>query len=152
MALNNGSYDQGYSQPNKPPRRKNNGWAAALLLPAVALLLVTLMPSLRKKVMNEFSPPVQIKVEMGAQVWTNKKTGSYYCRGSMFYGHGPGKFMNQGDALTAGFQPEQGKYCTESQSSDAKTVTRKGSESVASMPASGEPEANSGARRNRERR
>lgn len=124
MALNGSSYYQDYSEPKKPPR-KNNGWAAALLVPAAALLVVTLMPGLRKKVMKEFSSPAKIKIEMSAQVWTNKDSGYYYCRGSSFYGHGAGRFMNQGDALTGGFQPALGKYCTESQSSDSKTVAER---------------------------
>ena len=52
-------------------------------------------------------PPVP-----GALVWARKESGFYYCRGNVLFGRGPGKLQTQSEALTSGYRPEDGHYCT----------------------------------------
>lgn len=126
MALHGSSaYDHDFSEPKKPPQRSGGGLNIVLLVLAVVLLLVLLLPGLRNKVMSSLSFRTQTKIQMGVLVWANKDAGYYYCHGSRFYGHGSGKFMNQGDALTQGFQPALKQYCTEEKGPDSKAVDGK---------------------------
>jgi len=48
----------------------------------------------------------------GIQVWTNKRSGYYYCADSPYFEKlGPGSLMTQGEALQSGYQPKLGSYC-----------------------------------------
>jgi hypothetical protein len=85
------------------------------LLPALGLFLCFVlrpMPSVPQnymwKVIQRFHHPVVVP---SAQVWAIQSEGTYYCSGSMMYGHQPGKYLAQADALTLGYQPALGSYC-----------------------------------------
>lgn len=134
MARHGSSYEHDYEEPKKPQKPKGAGTDLLVLLLLAALLVVVLVPSLRKKAMSELSFGTHTKIQMGVQVWANKDAGYYYCYGSRFYGHGSGKFMDQGDALTRGFQPELGKYCTGNKSPDSKAAAGGSSHPVRSVP------------------
>jgi hypothetical protein len=45
-------------------------------------------------------------------VWVIPQEGNYYCSGGALFGTRPGRFMKQADALTLGYQPATGRYCT----------------------------------------
>jgi hypothetical protein len=48
----------------------------------------------------------------GIQVWTNQRSGYYYCTDSPFFEKlVPGSLMTQGEALQSGYQPKLGSYC-----------------------------------------
>ena len=42
-------------------------------------------------------------------VWVKKQFGFYYCRNDVLFGNRPGQPMSQADALTAGYQPSDGR-------------------------------------------
>lgn len=51
-------------------------------------------------------------------VWVKKKFGFYYCRNDVLFGNRPGQLMSQSDALTAGYQPSDGR-CSDSKRAQA---------------------------------
>lgn len=124
MALQGSSYDD-FSEPKKPQRPENHRMELFLIVVLGALIAVIVLPSLRSRAMRAFTVRTQEKIAQDARVWANKGAGYYYCNGSRFYGHGPGSFMKQGDALTLGYQPELGKYCSESDQADSTNANRK---------------------------
>ena len=65
----------------------------------------------------------------GVRVWVRTESGFYYCHGDVLFGRGPGKLKVQGDALTSGYRPAAGHYC-----SDGKQE-----EHSSSGPSSGNP-------------
>lgn len=112
MALHSSSYESMYEEPgSKPPKREGAGLVAILLVVAVAVIAVLFIPSLRARINKFFPSHVPKKVVMSAKVWADKQAGSYYCADSKFFGRGAGTYMNQGDALTLGYQPALGDYC-----------------------------------------
>ena len=73
-------------------------------------------------------------------VWAKMQTGFYYCRGGTLFGDKPGKAMTQSEALTSGYRPVGGSYCTGSQMLVASADgTDPGSEP---SPGSDDPAAN----------
>lgn len=125
MALQGSSYHEEYREPDKPP--KGDGFALDLILvgTAAVILVFLLVPGLRNRVTRVLTTGTSHTIPTEVKVWANKEAGYYYCSGSRFYGHGQGSFMKQGNALTLGYQPELGKYCTGSKKSDLKEVDRK---------------------------
>lgn len=122
MALQGSTYNDDYDEPKKPPKR-DSFTTELLLMGALAIaLLYLLLPGLRTRVIRAFTVGTQQKVNTEVTVWANKDAGYYYCSGSRFYGHTPGSYMKQGDALTLGYQPELGKYCSGGQSTETKQV------------------------------
>lgn len=124
MALGGSSYETGFIAPKKkPPRRKGGGLQDVILLLGLGVaLLFLLVPGIRRRVAKVFATRPKQTIATEITVWANKNAGYYYCYGSRFYGHGPGSYMRQGDALTDGYQPEMGKYCKELSSTDSKDV------------------------------
>ena len=45
-------------------------------------------------------------------VWTKRQFGFYYCRGGVLFGNKPGEMMTQAEALTVGYRPASGQYCS----------------------------------------
>ena len=85
-----------------------------LLLGCFLLLLVVLIPSSALKKWGA-APKFNIITVNAAtivKVWTNKKTGFYYCPDSKFYGiYEPGEFMMQDRALESGYRPAAQQPC-----------------------------------------
>jgi len=48
-------------------------------------------------------------------VWVKKDFGFYYCRNDVLFGNRPGQLMSQADALTAGYQPSDGRCANSEQ-------------------------------------
>ncbi len=61
-----------------------------------------------RTVRQQFRRPVTVPA---ARVWVRTDTGSFYCRGSVLFGSGPGRLLAQEEALTLGYQPATGSYC-----------------------------------------
>jgi len=49
------------------------------------------------------------KTQGGVQVWVKSGYGFYYCRNDVLFGTKPGLLMTQSSALTAGYQPSDGR-------------------------------------------
>lgn len=60
-------------------------------------------------------PHVLPKEGENVSVWAKAQSGFYYCQGGTLFGSNPGAMMAQGDALTSGYRPFGGDYCTGSQ-------------------------------------
>lgn len=45
-------------------------------------------------------------------VWTIKQSGFYYCQGGTLFGSKPGQLMSQNEALSSGYRPASGEYCS----------------------------------------
>jgi len=60
-------------------------------------------------------PHVLPKDGENVSVWAKAQSGFYYCQGGTLFGSNPGTMMAQGDALTSGYRPFGGDYCTGSQ-------------------------------------
>jgi hypothetical protein len=116
------------THPQKPARRRPSLLGSSPLIPALLLLLmVALLPSsgwFRQSVHTAFRFPVLQKLsallrgqkkqvlEPEVKVWAKKQTGFYYCRGDILFGTKQGRLMTQDEALTSGFRPADGDYCT----------------------------------------
>lgn len=103
----------------------SNPLVPAFLVLTVGLLLVTVTPigpwlaAQGSPTLNEifsFSRKKQSqglpKAAEAVSVWTKKQAGFYYCEGGTLFGNKPGHLMTQTEALTSGFRPAGGKYCT----------------------------------------
>ncbi len=51
-------------------------------------------------------------LDSGVRVWVRKDSGFYYCSGNVLFGRRPGKMQAQGEALTSGYRPANGQYCS----------------------------------------
>jgi guanyl-specific ribonuclease Sa len=63
-------------------------------------------------------PPEASKAEEHVSVWVKTKLGFYYCHDDVLFGNKPGQLMTQADALTAGYQPSDGR-CTKDKPTQA---------------------------------
>jgi hypothetical protein len=52
-------------------------------------------------------------LDSGVRVWVRHESGFYYCHGNVLFGRRPGKLQAQGEALTSGYRPAGGQYCSE---------------------------------------
>jgi hypothetical protein len=52
-------------------------------------------------------------LDSGVRVWVRHESGFYYCHGNVLFGRRPGKLQAQGGALTSGYRPADGQYCSE---------------------------------------
>jgi hypothetical protein len=116
------------THPHKPARRRPSLLGSSPLIPALLLLLIgVLLPSspwFRHSVHTAFRFPVIQKfaallrgpkkqaLEPKVKVWAKKQTGFYYCRGDILFGTKQGRLMAQDEALTLGYRPVSGEYCT----------------------------------------
>lgn len=111
MPRNDPSYA---SSSNKAPvgrRRSGFDWLPFLALVLAVVLAVSFVPGIRGQLDSLIAKPVDSRMISTVTVWANKQTGNYYCAGSREYAKGQGRYMKQGEALTAGYQPELGRYC-----------------------------------------
>lgn len=118
MPLNDSSYP---SPPGESPagrRRSSFSWITLLMLVVACALGLSFVPGMRARVDSLLAQAAPPSMNSAVTVWTNKQTGNYYCQGSREYGKGAGSYMQQGEALTAGYQPELSQYC--------KAITAKG--------------------------
>lgn len=46
------------------------------------------------------------------KVWAKKQSGFYYCPGNILFGTKQGRLVTQEKALTSGYRPAGGQYCT----------------------------------------
>lgn len=125
MARKESPYGFEPAEPEKRRRAKSSGLEALLLLALLAIVLVLAVPSWRKQVGSIFTVTTQQQIDNGVTVWANQGTGTYSCTGSRFYGHGEGRYMKQGDALTQGYQPELSRYCAGGQPADSQAVAER---------------------------
>lgn len=56
--------------------------------------------------------PAALKPSDRVSVWAKKQTGFYYCQGGILFGSKPGQLMTQAEALSSGYRPVGGEYCT----------------------------------------
>lgn len=130
MARPESSHGHDFAKRKKPPQKKpkkSSGMLDVLLLAGlVIVILFLLVPSLRERVARIFASKPTQTIATQVTVWASKDSGSYYCHGSRFYGHGSGSYMKQGDALTDGYQPDMGQYCQRPSTPDSKDVNAKG--------------------------
>lgn len=97
-------------------RRSGPGWLVGLLLVLAGAFAVSFVPGIRGQLNSLIAQPVGPRMNTVVTVWANKQTGNYYCAGSAEYGKGLGSYMKQGQALTAGYQPELSQYCDHAKS------------------------------------
>lgn len=62
----------------------------------------TFVPGINGHFRKMFSGPTRPTLNASMIVWTKQAAGVYYCPGSTFYKSGSGRYMEQGDVLTAG--------------------------------------------------
>lgn len=93
------------------PRRSSFGWLVVFLLVLAGALAASFIPGIRGRLGSLVAQPVGPRMSTGVMVWADRQTGNYYCEGSREYGKGRGSYMKQGEALTAGYQPELNEYC-----------------------------------------
>lgn len=55
----------------------------------------------------------------GVLVWVRKESGFYYCHGDVLFGRKPGKLQTQSEAITSGYRPAGGQYCTDGKRNEA---------------------------------
>lgn len=82
------------------------------------LITLTLTPSSVPRLLAELGVRQKMS-DPAAMVWVISQDGNYYCAGSVLNGRRPGKWMNQAQALTLGYQPAAGNYCAEGADSSA---------------------------------
>lgn len=83
---------------------------AVMLTTALILLIVVPLQIPEKLLGYNFSRPSVN--DPSAMVWVIPSEGAYYCAGSVMHGRQPGRLMPQGQALTLGYQPALGLYCS----------------------------------------
>lgn len=113
MSLKN---DPAYSLPDTtptPPRHNSTEGLLALLLGIGIILILLRVPGVNTYLRRLLSHSARPRLDSNTLVWANKYRGVYYCPGSKFYGSGLGTYMKQGNALTAGYQPVLGSYCSQ---------------------------------------
>jgi hypothetical protein len=139
-------HDPSYSLPDgasAPPRRNGADGILALLVAIEVLLVIVSVPSFNAPFRNLFSRSGRPALDPSALVWANKDSGIYSCPNSPQYGVGAGSYMKQGEALTAGYQPDLGNYCSLESESRAKkpdsAVRRAGKENGGSTPLGRDP-------------
>jgi hypothetical protein len=66
-------------------------------------------PPMETSTLPSEEPVKTSQVGAGVTVWVKKQFGFYYCRNDVLFGNRPGKLMSQADALTAGYQPSDGR-------------------------------------------
>lgn len=139
-------HDTSYSLPDAepaPPGGGGIGVILVLLLLIEVVLVVLSVPSFNGPLRNLFFSSSRPALDPSALVWTNKGTGEYFCPDSTRYGVGAGSYMKQGEALTAGYQPEFGNYCTVENEARAKRpnpgARGAGKENHGSTPAGRDP-------------
>ena len=84
------------------------------------LIVLAVTPSSIPKLMVELGGRQKLTAPT-ALVWVIPQEGDYYCRGSVLNGREPGKFMQQANALTIGYQPALGNYCQSGQAADTNS-------------------------------
>ncbi|HVB33288.1 MAG TPA: hypothetical protein VNJ52_02775 [Patescibacteria group bacterium] len=120
MALHGSSHDPVATGTPKAPRQKQTDWFFLLLLVFGLALLLMLVPGVRGRLTRMFSGSVAARMNPGVVVWVKRQAGTYYCEGTRMYGSAPGSYMEQGEALTEGYQPEFGQYCKETQAKESR--------------------------------
>jgi hypothetical protein len=116
------------NRPHKPPRPKRSLLGSSPLIPALFLLLaIVLLPSskwFRQSVHSAFQFPVIQRISVlihgqkkqqllpNMKVWAKKQSGFYYCPGNILFGTKQGRLVTQEKALTSGYRPAGGQYCT----------------------------------------
>lgn len=65
------------------------------------------------------APPSLPQKSERVSVWAKTESGFYYCQGGTLFDSQPGTMMAQIDALTSGYRPSAGEYCTGGQQIDA---------------------------------
>lgn len=81
------------------------------MLGVACVLAISFIPGMKSRVDSLFVQAAPPPMNAAVTVWANKQTGNYYCPDSREYGKGPGSYMKQGEALTAGYQPDLSQYC-----------------------------------------
>jgi hypothetical protein len=77
----------------------------------VALIVLVIIPLKVPEMMARWSFHTERMTSPSARVWVIPEEGSYYCTGSLLSGRQPGRYMEQAEALTKGYQPAMGHYC-----------------------------------------
>ena len=122
------------NHPYRPSPSDHSAITSNPLIPACVLLLVLLLiitsvpaqywsnaadslPRLAELFMTSGKKPSNIlpKTSDNVSVWTKKQFGFYYCQDGDLYGSKPGELMTQAEALTSGYRPAGGQYCTSSE-------------------------------------
>ena len=119
MALNGSSYRpvMADTRTSRPP--KTGGKLALLVFIFACAIPAIFLPRFRHFLQGLFPSAETVRMSPPVVVWANRQTGNYYCEGSRLYGKPPGGYMEQGEALTTGFQPALGRYCQPTQSDDS---------------------------------
>ncbi len=75
-------------------------------------------PSIEPSTLRSEGPVKNSQAGARVTVWVKKQFGFYYCRNDVLFGNRPGQLMYQADALTAGYQPSDGR-CSNSKQTQA---------------------------------
>lgn len=126
--------------PRNPPRQKRPLLGLSPLIPALFLLLaIVLLPSskwFRQSVHSAVRFPVMQKISAliygqkkqqllpDLKVWAKKQTGFYYCPGDILFGTKRGRLMTQQGALTSGYRPSGGNYCSAGKATEVSRHSR----------------------------
>lgn len=130
--------DDSGDHPYRPSPRDHSAITSNPLVPTFFLLMVVLLilssiptrywlgaanelPSLAQffSISRKKQSDILPKTIENVGVWTKKRFGFYYCQDGALYGSKPGELMTQVNALTAGYRPASGQYCTNSKPNGA---------------------------------
>lgn len=125
MALSEASYSSNPPNARKPSTPGGGGMLVLLIAVLGFVLVIIFVPGLRGNLNGLLAVSSSPRMNPRVVVWTDKRTGNYYCPGSRMYGQRPGTPMKQGEALTFGFQPLLGQYCHGHQVTGNEGVTRR---------------------------
>lgn len=112
MSLKIAPMDSFREEAPKPPPRNDPGAVVMFFLGVGLLLIIFLLPGVNSAFRQMLSSPARPTLDPDALVWANRDSGVYYCSDSTLYGSGTGVYRKQSDALTEGYQPALGTYCS----------------------------------------
>jgi hypothetical protein len=113
--------------PKRAPRDHSLLGSSPLIPALLLLLIVAFLPSskwFRQSVRSAVTFPVvqhifalikgrnEQPLMPKVKVWINRQSGFYYCWGDVLFGKDRGMLMTQDEALTSGYRPAIGHYCT----------------------------------------
>lgn len=109
----------------------------AVMLTTAVIMMVVIPLQIPRDIADLLFTPRSVN-DPKTTVWVRPSEGSYYCAGSVMYGRGPGRSMEQGRALTLGYQPALGRYCPSGEKAGGDEEAGTVSQAMAEFQARGE--------------
>jgi hypothetical protein len=90
----------------------------SVMLTVAVILLVIIPLQVPQRLIQQLDFHTARMTSPSTRVWVMPSKGTYYCSGSMMNGRQPGHFLGQAEALSRGYQPAMGSYCTSGKPGD----------------------------------